>query len=263
MSTEQFSTTESLDQSNDVKAVFESLKSKKQQMTEIGLQDLHDNAMQLATKCSMTGQIESLKKLIFVIEHFEHEKQLLDLGINTFVYKDDIDFFVDNNPSPIKISTIENYEREIPDEIAEMIAKTRDIFDAFYIVYTDYTGKTERRAEAIKKEKDPILFGAFIDRNKRVCVDRFYYLGDWIDPYCDLTLDKMVAYFKESNKQSPAKSIHMPKTLDELRIVRDNARLKDGVIFQSSTSDNAFMHYKKETSYFQKVRTFLSKLFVK
>lgn len=51
-------------------------------------------------------------------------------------------------------------------------------------------GKEERKIAAEKKDKDPILFGTFQDRKQKVCVDRFYYLGDWVDEYCDLTLDQ-------------------------------------------------------------------------
>lgn len=90
----------------------------------------------------------------------------------------------------MKIIELERYEREIPDEIVDVIAKTKDLFDQMYIVFTDYTGKEERKIAAEKKDKDPILFGTFQDRKQKVCVDRFYYLGDWVDEYCDLTLDQ-------------------------------------------------------------------------
>ena len=43
-----------------------------------------------------------------------------------------------------------------------------------------------------KPEKDPIIFGAFIQRGKDVLMsERLYYIADWIDEYCDLTLEKL------------------------------------------------------------------------
>lgn len=38
---------------------------------------------------------------------------------------------------------------------------------------------------AQKAKKDPILFGVI--RNS----DKLYYIADWVDEYCDLTLEKM------------------------------------------------------------------------
>ena len=53
-----------------------------------------------------------------------------------------------------KIIELENYEREIPDEVVAVIAQVKDKFDQLYIVFTDYTGKVERQ---IEKEKIPGL----------------------------------------------------------------------------------------------------------
>ena len=80
------------------------------------------------------------------------------MGITTFIYKDDIDYYIDtvsntrNRKNPIKIIELERYEREIPDEIVDVIDKTKELFDQMYIVYTDYTGKEERTNSNFKKE---------------------------------------------------------------------------------------------------------------
>ncbi len=61
-------------------------------------------------------------------------------------------------------------------------------------VFTDYTGTVKPELKKKKaKEKDPILLGAFVDTKTRTKLERFYFLGDWIDEYCDLTLEKMVS----------------------------------------------------------------------
>ena len=74
----------------------------------------------------------------------------------------------------------------------------------------------KRKIEAEKKQKDPILFGTFQNREKKVCIDRFYYLGDWIDEFCDLTLDKMI---NETDKlgRNIIRTIATPKDVKELR----------------------------------------------
>lgn len=123
------------------------------------------------------------------------------MGITTFVYRDDIEFYINNVASDVvKIIDIENYEREIPDEIVDVISKVKDKFDQLYIVFTDYTGAVERQVAQERRQKDPILFGTFQEGSTRSVIDRFYYLGDWIDEYCDLTLDKMVNETKKSRQ---------------------------------------------------------------
>jgi hypothetical protein len=84
-------------------------------------------------------------------------------------------------------------------------------------VFTDYTGKEERKIEKEKRDKDPILFGSFQSKDSYIVIDRFYYLGDWEDDYCDLTLEKMVGQMSEATGKNIIRNISIPKTPDELR----------------------------------------------
>lgn len=202
---------------------FDAMKDKKNTVTSEDLKKIYENCLELANKYRITGQIRGLRKILFCMESIEKEQQLVDMGITTFIYKDDIDFYIDTvantrsrSERPIKIIELERYEREIPDEIVDVIDKTKELFDQMYVVYTDYTGKEERKIEAEKKQKDPILFGTFQNREKKVCIDRFYYLGDWVDEFCDLTLDKMI---NETEKlgRNIVRTITTPKDVEELR----------------------------------------------
>lgn len=202
---------------------FEAMKSKKQQVSETDLKRIYDNCLELANKYRITGQIRGLRKILFCMESIEKEFQLVEMGIQTFIYKDDIDFYIDyvarkreSKTKPIKIIELERYEREIPDEIVAIVDKTKELFDQMYVVYTDYTDKEERKIAVENRLKDPILFGTFLNKDKKVCVDRFYYLGDWIDDYCDLTLDKMV---NESARvgRNIVRTLKTPKDVKELR----------------------------------------------
>ena len=140
------------------------------------------------------------------------------MGINTFIYRDDIEEYIDTvAKDTVKIIELENYEREIPDEIVEVIAATKDKFDQLYVVFTDYTGKVERQIEKERRNKDPILFGTFQNQSNRTVIDRFYYLGDWEDEYCDLTLDKMVNETEKAGKRNIVKTISTPSDIEELK----------------------------------------------
>lgn len=211
---------------NATEKLFDELKSKQQHITDLELNTIYDSALQMARKFKACGQVNALCKLVFIMDTIELEHKVLSLGVNTFIYKDDIDFYIDSFSSeerPIKIIELSKYDREIPDEISEVIAKTKDLFTELYVLYTDYSDTSGKRVEAEKRSTDPILFGVFMNQQDRVCVDRFYVLGDWIDPYCDLTLERFVSEMALKNR-SPRKEIFEPLNLDELREYLSNTK---------------------------------------
>lgn len=233
--------------------LFQEFKDKKTSFEKKDLDKIYKQAFYLANKYQRTGQIEGLRKIIFVMDTLEKEKELIDLGINQFIYKDVIVDYIDNpdnrtkNTSRVvKLIELKNYSREIPDEIVEAIEKTKNTFDEFLVLYTDYTNKEERRRKADKIYTDPILFGIFLDDKKRVCIDRFYVLGDWEDEYCNLTVDKLI---EESSKKNIVKPLLNPKSLEELK-----------ACVASYKDNNGFMElgvpFTPKKTFFQKIRAF-------
>lgn len=197
---------------------FDAIKGLKNNITDEALVKVYENCLEILNKYKATGQWKGAKKLIFHLETIEKEREIVKLGINTFVYKDDIEAYISNVASDVvKIIDLESYEREIPDEIVAIIEKVKDKFDQLYVVFTDYTGEHERKVEKERREKDPILFGAFKDKGNSVIIDRFYYLGDWVDEYCDLTLDKMVNECEKVGKRNIAHSISTPEDIEEFK----------------------------------------------
>lgn len=197
---------------------FDLIKDKKNKITDEELQKVYDNCLELLNKYKITGQKKGMRKLLFHLECIEKEREIVKKGINTFIYRDDIEEYIDNIAKDVvKIIELENYEREIPDDIVALIGEVKDKFDQLYVVFTDYTGKVEKEVEAARREKDPILFGTFQDRSNRTVIDRFYYLGDWEDEYCDLTLDKMVNETEKTGKRDIVKTISTPKDIEELK----------------------------------------------
>lgn len=175
---------------------FERLKNSKHEMTELGLAQFYENCLIMKDKFIKLNQVDALKKLIFLIETIKKEKQCLDLGINLYVDKTSIDEFIENvRSNNIAFIELSRYERVIPDDIAEKAIAAKDIFDNMYVLFTDYTHQHEKKHEV---EHDPILFGTFEENN--FIHDRFYFIGDWIDEYCDLTLEKFISEYKEFDK---------------------------------------------------------------
>lgn len=201
---------------------FDYLKGKKETVTDKKLTEFYNGCLTLVEKYKVTGQKKVIQKLKFLVDCVDRERAIVKLGINTFVYREDIEEYIDNiSKNTVKIIELENYPREIPDKIVETIAKTKDIFDQMYVVFTDYTGNVEKEVEKTRRDKDPILFGTFQKRldnsNDRfvgeiLVNDRFYYLGDWVDEYCDLTMDK---FLEESGKEK-LKTINTPINASEI-----------------------------------------------
>lgn len=199
---------------------FDKIKSLKKSSNDEMLDRFYDASLLMIEKYQKTGQKRMLDKVVFLLDVVPKERDLIKKGINVFVYKEDIESFINNiENKEVKIIEMKNYPREIPDELVSVVEDTKDIFDEFYILFTDYTGKEERRIAKERREKDPILFGVF--KQNRSIHERFYYLGDWIDEYCDLTLEKLL----EIEGENIAKTITTP--INKMELVLEYQRLKE------------------------------------
>lgn len=233
---------------------FDIVKDKKNQATDEVLTQIYSNCLSLLNKAKITGQIAAARKMIFHLNTIEKEREIVSLGIDTFVYRDDIEHFIKHVADDVvKIIELEHYEREIPDDVVMALDQVKDRFDQFYIVFTDYTGEAERKVEKQRREKDPILFGTFQDRRSDTVIDRFYFIGDWEDEYCDLTLDKMVNQYKAQENRDIAMTITSPTDIDEYKrqldelhpVERGGFRIQPGTV--------------KKKGLFGKVKTFFTK----
>ena len=248
---------------------FDYLKGAKNTITTEALKKSYDVFISLAEKYQKLGQVESLKKLCFLADTLAKEEKLIDLGITTYIYKDTIEDYIENvADKTVKIVELSRYMREVPDELVDTIEKTKDLFGEFYVVFTDYTGREERKVEKERRDKDPILFGVF--KNQTNVADRFYFLGDWVDEYCDLTLDKLVEQYTENKGNSPLVESVIPTTSEELVSLLKSYKIdeKKGnsyVTFnegQSLPVGNYVVQGgegQKKPSFFDKVRSVFSK----
>lgn len=95
---------------------------------------------------------------------------------------------------------MKNYTRVIPEEVITMKKGFDElyIFDNYVIMHFDKHGDAQEMTKKEKeKAKDPILFGVIKGSTK------LYFIGDWIDEYCDHTLDK----FLKTLEQKTAKKL--------------------------------------------------------
>ena len=229
---------------------FEILKDRKRTITDKDLIKFYDNAISLLNKYQTTGQIEGMKKLIFLIETVEKEREIVKLGINTFVYYEDVEDYIDNiAKNVVKIIELERYERDIPDEVVEIISQTKHLFTKFFVVFTDYTGRIERQVQKERREKDPILFGTFQDTESKTLLERFYFIADWEDEYCDLTLGRMVEEVKAAKSKNIIRTINTPNDVAELKQQLADLNPQNGTY---KIKENRIKHFLKKINLFKK-----------
>lgn len=238
---------------------FELVKNKKHTIDDETLKNFYDSCLVLLNKYKKTKQVKAMKKLIFLLENIEKERKIVSMGVNTFVYREDIEEFIGKiSKDVVKIIELENYEREIPDEIVEVIEKVGGFFDKLYVVFTDYTGEVERQVEQERRDKDPILFGTFQDNSSRTVIDRFYFLGDWEDEYCDLTLDKMVAAVKSSTNKDIAMEISTPEDIASLKAQLETLQ-PNGLSFKQTSNPVILEEEETKSSLFSNVKSIFTR----
>lgn len=206
-----------------VSEYFDYVKGMKQQTRSEEVRQMADVCMNLLKKFELLGQTEAAKKAKNAFDVMSKDLVLYEKGITTYVHIDDVTKYLKQIADhSVKLIELENYPREIPDDVVDKWLAVKDLFDAAYIVFTDYTehtedkntvaaaqGKTSTTKEINKKrkEKDPILFGVLkVDSGTKTLrnntYEKLYFIADWVDEYCDLTFDKLVEKMaKELNKE--------------------------------------------------------------
>lgn len=136
-----------------------------------------------------SGQQALKERLIDNLVVNKYESVLYAKGLYKAINENAVVMLAENSEKAISLDYIKNYGKMIPvDVIRKKIEIDKlHIFDNYCVMYYDPDGKTYiETKEEEEKRKDPILFG-LIKGSKKL-----YYICDWVDEYCDLTLDKVV-----------------------------------------------------------------------
>ena len=147
--------------------------------------------------CDTSGQLAMKEKLLRDMVVNKYESVLYANDLYYVVTEDQIVEFVKKTEKGVRLTYIKNYMRVIPPEVVEKITKTNalEIFDNYAILHYDPDCLAySETIEETKKRRDPILFGLIRGSNK------LYYITDWIDEFCDLTLDKFVETLQMSKE---------------------------------------------------------------
>lgn len=135
------------------------------------------------------GQTALLEDLIRGMVTNKYESVLYSEGYYNVISEEQMVKFVKSCEKGIKLDYIKNFTRPLPFEVVEKVNKLNnlEIFDNYVILYYDPDGFIYKETAAEEaKRKDPILFGVIAGSNK------LYYIADWVDEYCDLSLEKFI-----------------------------------------------------------------------
>jgi hypothetical protein len=169
---------------NDVKDSIKTLE------VNPGSVEFYTNAIETAKN---NGQIAFLEILRDKKDGVLAEAKLLEVGEMKYVTEEDVvKFYKKANlkDKMLKLTWIKNYARMIPEDVIEEKKKydVSELFDNYAVMHFDkYDNSTKMTKAEVEKAKDPILFGVLKGTRK------LYFIGDWIDEYCDLTLDKFLS----------------------------------------------------------------------
>lgn len=256
---------EDLSTNAQIQSYFDDLKEK---CVDINLDNLEKSLQEIPAQIQKAEKIgqkflaEKLKRHIYLIMK---EKTLLNYGINKYVSLYDINRFIDGiEDYVVKFCEIMAFPRIIPNEVVEKIEKMKSLglFSEFYIVFTDYTDE-EIISDKAKKQReinrDPIVFGT-IDGYQ----DRYYFIADWVDEYCDITFDKMVNTLQSMDKSYKPKEII--EGIEEY-IAKVLPYVEESIEEQKKREEEAerrMTYLNKQPSMLQRGKKFLKKvLFIK
>jgi len=179
-----------------VQEFFASVKNSVQELDVVA--ERADQYAAAIREARQTGQKALVEKLEAGLLTVRTEAQLVAAGHPKFVSEESIVQFYLESERGLRLDWLANFTRPLPLEVSvkKRAADAHGIFDNYVVLHFDpdeksysqtlaeKTAAEEARRKALaEKKKDPILFG--VVRGSR----KLYFVADWIDEVCDLTLD--------------------------------------------------------------------------
>lgn len=148
--------------------------------------DRVNNYINALTHAKNNNQAALVQDIQQKIDEIKYESILFAGGFTTVITEEQVVKFYKECQKGLELTWIRNFIRVIPEKAAnkKKEADALEVFDNFVILHYDPEKKAFK-----EEEKDPILFGVI--RGSR----KLYYIADWVDEYCDLTLDQFIEKF--------------------------------------------------------------------
>ncbi len=150
-------------------------------------------------RAKATGQTAFAEKLEKDRKRIHKELDILKAGFKYYVDEKDIVSNKSKLPAELKMTEIKNYVRFIPLPVLQALMNAIDkkVFSNFIIMHYDPNDDGEQMTKKeVEKAKDPILFG--VAKHSR----KLFFIADWIDEYCNFTLDKLLASLEKDESEA-------------------------------------------------------------
>lgn len=173
---------------------FTTLTKNYEELSPIG--EIAEHYEKALIQAKTMGQTALLERLKDCIDAARGEAHLVAMGLRKYVTEKQVVELYEKvgTDKNLKLTWIKNFGRIIPEAVYEIKKDVdeRKIFDNYVILHYDPKENGEKLTKKEKeKKKDPILFGVIKNSKK------LYFVADWKDEYCDLTVDEMFKILKE------------------------------------------------------------------
>lgn len=174
--------------SESAKVIFRKIKGSMGYLKNIRYNSRIKKVEKLLVTALEDGQESLGEDFLKRADEMRKETELYVAGYRKYVKRIVIIDYEYKTNRDITMTPIKNFARVIPKDILEKKRKAEKYFDKFLIVHKDSPNAVkETEEDRIKREKDPIMFGETKD-----IPDKLFFIGDWIDDYCDLTLNEII-----------------------------------------------------------------------
>jgi len=179
-----------------VETFFKHIKNTAEELENI--ENRLNSYLKLLQQSKSFGQIALVERLEKRLEVIRNETQLYAKGFKKLLTEKNVVDFYKGCEKGVRLIWIKNFARPIPSKFLDIKNELDEIgvFDNYVIMTYDPQGRSynqtqKEKEEELAKKKDPILFGVMKDSTN------LYYIGDWKDDCCDLTLDDIIAKLGE------------------------------------------------------------------
>lgn len=174
---------------------FNRLKREKLELKIIdSIMDDYLVSIERAKLLDQTALVEKLQDQLPIVKK---ETEMVLAGVTDYLTVNQVDNLLKKSDRNIRQTVLKNYTGIIPDDIVMRVSelKKKNIFDDFMVLHYDPKKENEDLTKAEKeKKKDPIIFG-YVKNS-----DKYYYIADWIDEFCNLTMNEVVKIIGEKQK---------------------------------------------------------------
>lgn len=195
------------DNTRKVESLFRKIKNAFSKADIKEQDDIIDELSQIKDNAEDINQARLMADAEVRLKNTQKELNVIKAGYSKYILHDDINnliqkFNVKDGGRQLAFTDLENFPRVIPQKNKDEIKQVQKYFDHVYVLYTANKDEVEKE----KLARDPIAFGVVdcasdfgkeVSQNSFTQSQRMFFITDWVDEYCDLTLDKLIELSKQ------------------------------------------------------------------